>query len=94
LKSEGKALDRTTDGAQSSRMKAPQQFPGVLLTACFYVIKLHGVESVQDPPLRNLEDFRQWMTELSNWGRWGKEDQLGALNLITPEKRKEALAIF
>ena len=24
-------------------------------------------------------------TELSNWGRWGPEDQLGALNLITPE---------
>ena len=31
-----------------------------------------------------------WMTELSNWGRWGKEDQLGAINLITPQKRKEA----
>ncbi len=28
-----------------------------------------------------------WMTELSNWGRWGTDDQLGALNLITPEKR-------
>lgn len=26
-------------------------------------------------------------TELSNWGRWGKDDQLGTLNLITPEKR-------
>jgi hypothetical protein len=29
----------------------------------------------------------QWMTELSNWGRWGKQDQLGAVNLITPAKR-------
>ena len=29
----------------------------------------------------------RWMTELSNWGRWGDDDQLGALNLITPEKR-------
>ncbi len=28
-----------------------------------------------------------WMSELSNWGRWGDDDQLGALNLITPEKR-------
>ncbi len=28
--------------------------------------------------------------ELSNWGRWGSEDQLGALNLITTEKRAEA----
>src|SRR5438067_2420048 len=27
---------------------------------------------------------------VSNWGRWGKDDQLGALNLITPEKRRAA----
>lgn len=27
---------------------------------------------------------------LSNWGRWGDEDGLGTLNLITPEKRLEA----
>ena len=31
-----------------------------------------------------------WMTELSNWGRWGDDDRLGALNLITPEKRVSA----
>ena len=36
-------------------------------------------------------DIDRWMTELSNWGRWGKEDQLGAVNLITPEKRRAAL---
>ena len=29
-------------------------------------------------------DVRRWMDELSNWGRWGDDDQLGALNLITP----------
>ena len=34
-----------------------------------------------------------WMTDLSNWGRWGDEDQLGAVNLITPEKRKQAVAL-
>jgi kynurenine formamidase len=27
---------------------------------------------------------------LSNWGRWGERDQLGTLNLITPEKRAAA----
>ena len=31
--------------------------------------------------------------EPSNWGRWGKDDQLGALNLITNKKRKEAAAL-
>lgn len=33
------------------------------------------------------------MTELSNWGRWGKNDQIGSVNLITPAKRKEAAAL-
>ena len=35
----------------------------------------------------------KWMTELSNWGRWGKADQIGTLNLITPQKRKQALGL-
>ncbi|QQS47506.1 MAG: cyclase family protein [Acidobacteriota bacterium] len=39
------------------------------------------------------EDVDRLMTELSNWGRWGKDDQLGALNLITPEKRKKAATL-
>ena len=38
-------------------------------------------------------DIDQWMKELSNWGRWGKDDQLGAINLITPAKRKQAAAL-
>ena len=36
------------------------------------------------------EDVLSWMTTLSNWGRWGPEDELGTLNLITPEKRVQA----
>ena len=35
----------------------------------------------------------RWMTELSNWGRWGDDDQMGALNLITPAKRRAAAAL-
>src|SRR5947209_6013012 len=35
-------------------------------------------------------DVDRWMTDLSNWGRWGKTDQIGALNLITADKRKRA----
>ena len=38
-------------------------------------------------------DFRQAMDELSNWGRWGAEDELGAANLITPQKRKDAASL-
>ena len=39
------------------------------------------------------EQFERWMTELSNWGRWGKDDQLGAANLVTPDKRRKAAAL-
>ena len=39
------------------------------------------------------EDVNGLVEELSNWGRWGKEDQLGTLNLITPEKRVAAAAL-
>lgn len=35
----------------------------------------------------------RWMTELSNWGRWGDGDELGTLNLVTQEKRRAALAL-
>lgn len=34
----------------------------------------------------------RWMTELANWGRWGKDDERGTLNLLTPERRKAAMA--
>ena len=47
------------------------------------------------PESRELDqaDIERLMDELSNWGRWGSDDQLGAANLITPEKRLEALAL-
>ena len=41
----------------------------------------------------SAEQFEQWMSELSNWGRWGDDDQLGAINLITPAKRQQAAAL-
>lgn len=38
-------------------------------------------------------DVSRWKKELSNWGRWGQDDELGALNLITPAKRKQAASL-
>ena len=37
--------------------------------------------------------FDEWMTELSNWGRWGPDDERGTLNLITAEKAAQAGAL-
>jgi hypothetical protein len=39
------------------------------------------------------EQMKKWQKELSNWGRWGKDDERGTLNLITPEKTKAAVRL-
>jgi kynurenine formamidase len=39
------------------------------------------------------EDILGWFETLSNWGRWGPDDELGTLNLITPEKRRQAAGL-
>jgi kynurenine formamidase len=39
------------------------------------------------------ETVERWMTELSNWGRWGETDELGATNLITAQKRVQAASL-
>lgn len=48
-----------------------------------------------EPPRspRNAAEFDALFKQVSNWGRWGKEDQLGAVNLITAAKRKQATAL-
>ncbi|CAO5244806.1 cyclase family protein [Frankia sp. AgKG'84/4] len=37
-----------------------------------------------------MEDFKAIGKRLSNWGRWGADDQRGTLNFITPEKVRAA----
>jgi hypothetical protein len=46
-----------------------------------------------NPSSVTKEQFEQWMSKLSNWGRWGKEDERGALNLITAEKARQAATL-
>ena len=58
-------------------------FPALLLAiACAY-----------GQPKVTKADVDEWMQTLSNWGRWGAEDQLGAINLITPETRLAAVKL-
>jgi kynurenine formamidase len=44
-------------------------------------------------PQLKPSDIDEMMNGLSNWDRWGKEDQRGTLNLITPAKRKQAAGL-
>ena len=47
----------------------------------------------QHPTIRNKKDVDKLVSKISNWGRWGAEDQRGTLNLISAEKRREAAAL-
>jgi kynurenine formamidase len=39
------------------------------------------------------DDFRTIGKQLSNWGRWGPDDELGTLNLVTPARVAAAAAL-
>jgi hypothetical protein len=41
----------------------------------------------------DLAILENYINQCSNWGRWGPHDQLGTVNLITPEKVREAAAL-
>jgi kynurenine formamidase len=43
--------------------------------------------------LPTQDEILNWFTTLSNWGRWGADDELGTLNLITPAKRLQAAGL-
>lgn len=45
------------------------------------------------PDAPSEDDVLAYHERLSNWGRWGPDDQLGTLNLITPEVRTRAAAL-
>ena len=74
------------------------------IPARFFLLPLISVTALSLPASGQLPDggsdrdvspaqYERWKMELSNWGRWGEDDEIGALNLITPEKRLEALAL-
>ena len=45
---------------------------------------------MQKPPPLPAYEIERFHDSLSNWGRFGKRDQLGTLNLISNQKRVEA----
>ncbi len=44
-------------------------------------------------PEISAAEFARIFKENNNWGRWGKDDMLGTINLITDAKRKQAAAL-
>ena len=45
------------------------------------------------PQLPDEATLVGWFDSLSNWGRWGEDDRLGTLNLISAEARVEAAGL-
>ena len=64
-----------------------------LVVVLVLVLTSVAARSQARPSLETEADFLRAMEELSNWGRWGPEDGLGAANFITPAKRRAATAL-
>lgn len=65
-----------------------------LTVVSFLLVSLSAIELHADDLDKNhrvtKSDIEAMMKSLSNWGRWGEDDQFGVLNLITPDKEKQA----
>ena len=46
-----------------------------------------------DPRMPSQAEVESWYTDRRNWGRWGDDDQKGAVNLITPAKSAAAAGL-
>ncbi len=68
-----------------------------LFTACWLAISIAVAAGGQQPgpsrAPRNAAEFDVMFQQIKNWGRWGKDDELGSANLVTPAKRKQAIAL-
>ena len=73
-------------------MKSHASLGAALAAALFLATHLaepaNAIEATA--PAVDAAQYQQWFEEISNWGRWGDDDEMGTLNLITPEKRLAA----
>src|SRR5213592_2509185 len=52
-----------------------------------------GWGQTRDRAPHNAAEFDVLFQQVKNWGRWGRDDQLGSANLVTAQKRKHAVAL-
>ena len=65
----------------------------IIFTLLLSVTPFSIVSGEPEPESTSLEQLEAMFDEISNWGRWGAEDELGTLNLITPEIKAKAAAL-
>ena len=66
---------------------------GIVLAAVFAWGEQPAPAQTGARPQVTQADIERWKRELTNWRRWGPDDEIGTLNLITPEKRGQAAAL-
>lgn len=80
-------------------MGTRQRYPRSIATMCIVLAAVFAWGEQPDPaqsgtrPQVTQADIERWKRELTNWRRWGPDDEIGTLNLITPEKRGQAAAL-
>jgi kynurenine formamidase len=67
--------------------------PSALLLAVVILSPRADSQPAPAHPLVTQAEYDRWLKDLSNWGRWGTDDEMGTLNLITAGKRRQAAAL-
>ncbi len=65
----------------------------ILIALLLCASPFSAISAEPDPETLGRQQFEQWFNEISNWGRWGKDDELGTLNLITPDIKVKAAGL-
>ncbi len=81
-------------GSDTMSRKAKTSFAWVGIFVVLGVLLTIGTVEGQEPRTpRNVEEFNTMFQSLNNWGRWGDDDELGTMNLVTAAKTREAVAL-
>ena len=78
----------------TSRLTRLATWCGSLVALAVFIALACAPAETQGPRTpRNFEEFDAMFQALNNWGRWGADDELGTMNLVTAEKTREAAAL-
>src|SRR5215213_2999868 len=83
----------TGAGLMGVRIGTGAMVMAVVATVSAAAVAQQRAASAGERPAVTKAQVAAWMKSASTWGKWGKDDQLGAVNYITPEKRRAAAAL-
>src|SRR5438552_1194086 len=66
---------------------------GVFLSAWFFGATARTQAPPPGAPHMTAAEYDAMFAANNNWGRWGKDDKLGVINLITEAKKKQAAGL-